>query len=194
MLFNVLQAVFRAQTLKNITRVELGGPVGGVRERIFITSGSEIKGFTKKGKNFLQFDTNLSEPVQSMWVNYQKPYGLVNIPEFILKFYVFIAFLIRVISHTNGNFAHSWFDSKILLFYVFFIRIISIITVKAIPGLSRTMERTTNLCIICRYLNLVKKLENNSIAKKLIPHWNFMGKNICYFHWALFERGPFFLH
>ena len=66
MLFNVLQAVFKVQSLKNITRVELGGPVGGVRERIFITSGSEIKGFTKKGKNFLQFDTNLSEPVQSM--------------------------------------------------------------------------------------------------------------------------------
>lgn len=51
---------------KKITRVELGGPVGGTRERIFATSGSEIKGYTKKGKNFLSFDTSLAEPIQTM--------------------------------------------------------------------------------------------------------------------------------
>ncbi|XP_052091576.1 Bardet-Biedl syndrome 7 protein homolog isoform X4 [Mytilus californianus] len=62
------QVVFKAVSPKGITRVELGGPVGGARERVFLSTGSEIKGFTKKGKNFLSFDTNLSEPIQSMYV------------------------------------------------------------------------------------------------------------------------------
>lgn len=60
--------VFNAMLKKKITRVELGGPVGGTRERIFATSGSEIKGYTKKGKNFLSFDTSLAEPIQTMYV------------------------------------------------------------------------------------------------------------------------------
>eukprot|EP00105_Crassostrea_gigas_P020437 XP_011439221.2 PREDICTED: Bardet-Biedl syndrome 7 protein homolog isoform X1 [Crassostrea gigas] len=60
--------VFNATLKKKITRVELGGPVGGTRERIFATSGSEIKGYTKKGKNFLSFDTSLAEPIQTMYV------------------------------------------------------------------------------------------------------------------------------
>ncbi|KAK3099890.1 hypothetical protein FSP39_011300 [Pinctada imbricata] len=63
-----VQSVFKASAGKKINRLELGGPVGGVRERIFITAGSEVKGFTKKGKNFLSFDTNLSEPISSMYV------------------------------------------------------------------------------------------------------------------------------
>lgn len=62
----VFQPVFNATLKKKITRVELGGPVGGTRERIFAASGSEIKGFTKKGKNFLTFDTSLAEPIQTM--------------------------------------------------------------------------------------------------------------------------------
>lgn len=61
-------SVFNATLKKKITRVELGGPVGGTRERIFATSGSEIKGYTKKGKNFLSFDTSLAEPIQTMYV------------------------------------------------------------------------------------------------------------------------------
>lgn len=61
-----MQVIFKAVSPKGITRVELGGPVGGARERVFLSTGSEIKGFTKKGKNFLSFDTNLSEPIQSM--------------------------------------------------------------------------------------------------------------------------------
>ncbi|XP_056011341.1 Bardet-Biedl syndrome 7 protein homolog isoform X4 [Ostrea edulis] len=60
--------VFNATLKKKITRVELAGPVGGTRERIFAASGSEIKGFTKKGKNFLTFDTSLAEPIQTMFV------------------------------------------------------------------------------------------------------------------------------
>ncbi|OWF52937.1 Bardet-Biedl syndrome 7 protein homolog isoform X2 [Mizuhopecten yessoensis] len=62
------QHVFKTNVSKKINRIELGGPIGGTRERIFLAVGSEINGFTKKGKNFLKFDTNLSEPIQSIYV------------------------------------------------------------------------------------------------------------------------------
>ncbi|XP_052251005.1 Bardet-Biedl syndrome 7 protein homolog isoform X10 [Dreissena polymorpha] len=62
------QPVFKTTPGPKINRLELGGPVGGVRERIFVTSGPEVKGYTKKGKNFLTFDTNMSENLLSMYV------------------------------------------------------------------------------------------------------------------------------
>ncbi|XP_052252267.1 Bardet-Biedl syndrome 7 protein homolog isoform X2 [Dreissena polymorpha] len=62
------QPVFKTSPGPKINRLELGGPVGGVRERIFVTSGPEVKGYTKKGKNFLTFDTNMSENLLSMYV------------------------------------------------------------------------------------------------------------------------------
>lgn len=49
-----------------ISRLELGGPVNGIRERIFVSAGPEVRGYTKKGKNFLSFDTNMSEAIESM--------------------------------------------------------------------------------------------------------------------------------
>ncbi|KAL3880310.1 hypothetical protein ACJMK2_032558 [Sinanodonta woodiana] len=63
-----VQNVFKTSTSTKLTRLDLGGPVGGVRERIFVSSGAVVKGYTKKGKNFLTFDTNMSEPVLSMYV------------------------------------------------------------------------------------------------------------------------------
>ena len=35
-----------------------------LRDKIFVSSGSEVRGFTKKGKMFLQFETNLAERIQ----------------------------------------------------------------------------------------------------------------------------------
>lgn len=63
-----LQTVFKFQASQKISRLVLGGQIGGPRERIFITSGVEVNAFTKKGKNFLTFDTNMSEPVQSLYI------------------------------------------------------------------------------------------------------------------------------
>ncbi|XP_067943832.1 Bardet-Biedl syndrome 7 protein homolog isoform X2 [Watersipora subatra] len=60
--------VFKTMPSAKICRVSLGGPVGGVKEKIFAAAGSEVKGYTKKGKQFLTFATNLSEDVQSMHV------------------------------------------------------------------------------------------------------------------------------
>ena len=52
-----------------VTRMELGGALGTARDKIFVASGSEVKGFTKKGKMFLQFETNLAESIQSMYIS-----------------------------------------------------------------------------------------------------------------------------
>ena len=49
-------------------RLELGGALGTVKDKIFVASGSEVKGFTKKGKMFLQFETNLAERIRSMHI------------------------------------------------------------------------------------------------------------------------------
>jgi len=61
--------VFRTLPGQKINRTELGGALGTVRDKIFVATGSEIKGFTKKGKMFLQFETNLAESIQSMYIS-----------------------------------------------------------------------------------------------------------------------------
>ncbi|XP_046325809.1 Bardet-Biedl syndrome 7 protein homolog isoform X2 [Haliotis rufescens] len=63
-----VQQVFATLPGPKIIRLEVAGPVGGAKERIFVASGPEVRGYTKKGKNFLTFDTNMSEPIQSMYV------------------------------------------------------------------------------------------------------------------------------
>lgn len=39
---------------------------GTVKDKIFVSSGNEVRGYTKKGKQFLGFDTNLMEEIKSM--------------------------------------------------------------------------------------------------------------------------------
>lgn len=36
------------------------------KDKIFVATGNVVRGFTKKGKTFLEFDTNLAEPIQCM--------------------------------------------------------------------------------------------------------------------------------
>ena len=71
---------------KQITRVELGGALGTVKDKIFASfsnressssSGSAgssggknvVRGYTKKGKLFLDFDTNLTESIKSIAIS-----------------------------------------------------------------------------------------------------------------------------
>ena len=62
----VHQTVFKTLPGPAISRLCLGGLDGAAREKIFIASGAEVRGYTKKGKQFLGFDTNLTESIQSM--------------------------------------------------------------------------------------------------------------------------------
>ena len=61
--------VFRTLPGQKINRTELGGPMGTDWDKIFVATWSEIKGFAKKGKMFLQFETNVVESIQSMYIS-----------------------------------------------------------------------------------------------------------------------------
>ena len=43
------------------------GVPGALPDRIFVSAGTEVKAFTKKGKQFLSFDSNLAEPIRNMY-------------------------------------------------------------------------------------------------------------------------------
>ena len=62
----LFQQVFKTLPGQKVTRLELGGPVGQARDRLFLASGSQVKGYTKKGKQFLDFNTNLTEQIKTM--------------------------------------------------------------------------------------------------------------------------------
>ncbi|XP_076069179.1 BBSome complex member BBS7-like isoform X2 [Oratosquilla oratoria] len=64
-----VQNVFKTAPDKKITRVELGGALGTVKDKIFVSSGNEVRGYTKKGKQFLGFDTNLTQEIKSMHIS-----------------------------------------------------------------------------------------------------------------------------
>ncbi|XP_067386290.1 Bardet-Biedl syndrome 7 protein homolog, partial [Emydura macquarii macquarii] len=62
--------VFKTLPGQRITRLELGGALNTPQEKIFVATGSEVRGFTKRGKQFLSFDTNLTENIKAMYVQY----------------------------------------------------------------------------------------------------------------------------
>ncbi|CAB1337407.1 unnamed protein product [Coregonus sp. 'balchen'] len=61
--------VFKTLPGQKITRLGLGGALGTPQEKIFVCAGSEVKGYTKKGKQFLSFEANLTESINAMHVS-----------------------------------------------------------------------------------------------------------------------------
>ncbi|MGH0183113.1 UNVERIFIED_CONTAM: hypothetical protein FKN15_024259 [Acipenser sinensis] len=61
--------VFKSLPGPKISRLELGGALGTPKEKIFVAAGSEVRGFTKKGKQFLTFEANLAESIKAMYVS-----------------------------------------------------------------------------------------------------------------------------
>ena len=61
-----LKHVFKTLPGPKVTRLEMGGPAGGIKDRIFVTTGSMVRGYSKKGKQFLDFNTNLTESIKNM--------------------------------------------------------------------------------------------------------------------------------
>ncbi|XP_060783284.1 Bardet-Biedl syndrome 7 protein isoform X2 [Neoarius graeffei] len=61
--------VFRSLPGQKISRLELGGALGTPQEKIFVCLGSEVRGYTKKGKPFLTFEANLTESINTMRVS-----------------------------------------------------------------------------------------------------------------------------
>ena len=67
---SIIKNVFKTQPSKRISRVELAGKPGETYDRIFVSSMSQVTGFSKKGKQFFNFDTNMTEPIKAMCVIY----------------------------------------------------------------------------------------------------------------------------
>ncbi|ERE90914.1 putative Bardet-Biedl syndrome 7 protein like protein [Cricetulus griseus] len=61
--------VFKTLPGQKISRLELGGVLNTPQEKIFLAAGSEIRGFTKRGKQFLSFETNLTESIKAMYIS-----------------------------------------------------------------------------------------------------------------------------
>jgi len=51
-----------------IRSLVLSGTAGDENDRVFYTSGSIVRGLNKKGKEFLKFDTNITESLSSLYV------------------------------------------------------------------------------------------------------------------------------
>lgn len=72
---DVVEEVFKTQPgPREVGRIELAG-VGGAADasgeepvKIFYASGGTIRAMLRKGKEFLRFNTNLTEPIRSMFV------------------------------------------------------------------------------------------------------------------------------
>lgn len=47
---------------------------GTVQDKIFLSMGTTVRGYTKKGRMFLSFDTGLSEPIKCMQVIFSNKY------------------------------------------------------------------------------------------------------------------------
>ena len=53
---------------KDITRVELSGPNYNAREKIYISAGTYVRGYSRKGKELFKLDTYLTEAIKSFGI------------------------------------------------------------------------------------------------------------------------------
>lgn len=61
-----VQLQFKTLPGPPISSVHCSGASGTASDKIFIACDNEVKGYTKKGKLFLNFDTNMTESIKSM--------------------------------------------------------------------------------------------------------------------------------
>lgn len=62
-----LQLIFKSLPGPEIRKIVLGGSLEEtLKDKIFIAYGSSVKGYTKKGKLFLEFDTSLIDPISAL--------------------------------------------------------------------------------------------------------------------------------
>ncbi|XP_061748169.1 Bardet-Biedl syndrome 7 protein [Nerophis ophidion] len=61
--------VFKTLPGQKISRLDLGGAVDSPQEKIYVCCGSQVRGLTKKGKQFFTCDVNLTESINAMYVS-----------------------------------------------------------------------------------------------------------------------------
>lgn len=83
--------MFKTLPGPKIARLELGGALNTPQEKVFVATGSEVRGFTKRGKQFLSFETNLTEDIKAMCV--QRLVFVISLKLFsIYTFMVWVGF------------------------------------------------------------------------------------------------------
>lgn len=64
-----IQVHFKTLPGPKVASVRLGGAPGTPADKMFVAMENKVHGFSKKGKMFLSFDTNLTESIKSMFVS-----------------------------------------------------------------------------------------------------------------------------
>ncbi|CAG9536210.1 unnamed protein product [Cercopithifilaria johnstoni] len=62
------QVIFKTASGPKVVCICLGGALGMVQDKIFCAYEDHVKGYTKKGKQFLAFDSNMIEPISCMYI------------------------------------------------------------------------------------------------------------------------------
>ena len=63
---HTFQTIFKSLPGVAINRISLGGVLGSPQDKIFVASNAEVRAFSRKGKKFLDFNTNLTESVTNL--------------------------------------------------------------------------------------------------------------------------------
>uniref|UniRef100_A0A336LLY4 CSON007521 protein n=1 Tax=Culicoides sonorensis TaxID=179676 RepID=A0A336LLY4_CULSO len=66
---NEVQVHFKTLVGPSISAIHLGGTVNTLPDKVFVASENRVYGFNKKGKQFLAFDTNMTENIKCMFVH-----------------------------------------------------------------------------------------------------------------------------
>jgi len=66
---NEVNTIFKTLPGSPINKIVLGGALGTAQDKVFVASNSEVRGYSKKGKKFLDFNTNLTESITNLHVN-----------------------------------------------------------------------------------------------------------------------------
>lgn len=61
---NDIQVHFKTLVGPSISSLRLGGAAGTTPDKVFVASENRVYGFNKKGKQFLAFDTNMTENIK----------------------------------------------------------------------------------------------------------------------------------
>ncbi|KAK6102274.1 hypothetical protein QQG55_7810 [Brugia pahangi] len=62
------QVIFKTPPGPKLVCICLGGALGMIQDKIFCAYEDRVKGYTKKGKQFLTFDSNMVEPISCMYI------------------------------------------------------------------------------------------------------------------------------
>ncbi|WKX93230.1 hypothetical protein Q1695_010909 [Nippostrongylus brasiliensis] len=65
---NDTQIVYKTLPGAPVEAICLGGAIGTLQDKVFVASGSNVRGIGKKGKQFFSFDTSMAETAKRMFI------------------------------------------------------------------------------------------------------------------------------